>query len=145
MFLTGSGFLVKISLMKNLIAGVLLIIIGLQISVSAKPIRINFKRGATRTVVSHRLNGYRDKVEYVIRLREGQTLTLEGNGKNHGRRYVTLGIVSPSGGDATDSDASCNGNKRIAPTEAGDYKITVVECRKADPWRGNFFMTITAR
>lgn len=125
--------------MKKLFIVILLVILVGASSVFAKPIRISFKRGATKTVVTGKLNGYNSKLEYVIRLRKGQTLKLSSN------KYITLAIADPTGEDATDHDASCNGNKIVSPTVAGDYKIIVVECQKADEWRGSFKLFVSAK
>ncbi len=125
--------------MKKVFISILLIILVGASSVFAKPVRIKFKKGATKAVVNGKLNGYQSKLEYVIRLRSGQTLKLSSN------KYITLRIADPAGEDATDYDASCNGNKTISPTVAGDYKIIVVECQKADEWRGNFKLFVSAR
>jgi hypothetical protein len=44
-----------------------------------------------------------------------------------------------------DSDASCNNRREISPTVAGDYRIEVVECQKADRWRGRFYLRVSVR
>ena len=125
--------------MKKFILGSMILILAASISIFAKPKRIIFKKGATKAVVSGTFSGYQSKAEYVIKLRAGQTFKLSSD------RYITLSIADPNGEDATDSDASCNGRKTIAPTIAGDYKITVVECRKADAWRGKYKLFISAK
>lgn len=125
--------------MKKIFIGILLVILVSASSIFAKPIRISFRKGTTKTVVTGKLNGYNSKLEYVIRLRKGQTLKLSSN------KYITLAITDPAGEDATDHDASCNGNKTVSPTVAGDYKIIVVECQKADEWRGNFKLFVSAK
>lgn len=125
--------------MKKLILSALfLMIFGAQYTF-AKPIRIVFKKGATKATVSGYMRGYKSKAEYVIRLRAGQTLNVNSN------KMITLSITDPLGEDATDYDLGCNGKKSISPTIAGDYKITVVECQKADAWRGKFNLNISAR
>jgi hypothetical protein len=103
--------------------------------------RITFKRGATVAVVSGYLKSYKDQKVFVIRVRKGQTLNTEQVGSN----YITVGIESPSGEEINDADASCNNRKEITPTEAGDYKITVYECGKADEWRGTFKLKISVK
>jgi hypothetical protein len=52
-------------------------------------------------------------------------------------------MTAPTGEEVGDSDASCNDRREIASTTAGDYRITVVECRKGDPWRGSFRFRVT--
>jgi hypothetical protein len=103
--------------------------------------RIKFVRGGVTATPSGRLNGYNSKRIYVIRVREGQTLTTEQvSGKP-----ISIFITGPDGEEAGDMDASCHSNREITPTIAGDYKLRVVECRKADPWRGTFRFRVTVR
>jgi hypothetical protein len=104
--------------------------------------RIRFARGATKAIVTGSLRGYRDSRVYVIRVRNGQTLSTAQVGGSHD---ITIYIKSPSGEDVGDSDASCNNRREISPTDAGDYRITVVECQKADAWRGSFRFRVTVR
>jgi hypothetical protein len=101
--------------------------------------RIRFARGATSAVVSGYLEGYRSKRIYLIRVRRGQTLRTVQIGSSH---PVTVSVTGPTG-DFADSDASCNNRKEISPTTAGNYRIEVVECRKADPWRGKFRIRVS--
>lgn len=96
-----------------------------------------------RANVSGTLNSYRSRRVYVIRVREGQTLKTEQVGDSP--RRITIFVKGPSGDDVGDSDASCNNRREISPTEAGDYTIEVVECQKADPWRGRFTFRVTVR
>ena len=103
--------------------------------------RIQFAHGATSKVVSGTLNGYKDKRNFVIRVRAGQTLHTEQVG-NHS---ITIFIADPSGQDTDDSDASCNNRREVTPTVAGDYHIQVVECMKADRWKGTFKFRVTVR
>ena len=105
--------------------------------------RIRFARGAVRANVSGVLNSYQSKRTYVIRVRAGQTLKTEQRGSN--QRPVTISIKDPNGNDVGDADASCNDRKELSPTVAGDYLIAVIECRKADPWRGSFTFRVTVR
>ena len=102
--------------------------------------RIKFRRGARSAVVTGTLNGYRGSRNYLIRVRAGQTLRTEQVGDRHD---ITIFIQGPSGEDVGDSDASCNNCREITPTVAGDYRVQVVECQKADPWRGQFKFRIT--
>jgi len=104
--------------------------------------RISFARRATSAVASGTLSSYRSTKLYVIRVRAGQTLRTEQVG---GRHDITIYLKAPSGEDIGDSDASCNNRREITPTEAGDYQIIVVECMKADPWRGQFSFRVTVR
>lgn len=97
--------------------------------------RITFKRGAKSAIVSGTLSSYKSKRVYVIRVRAGQTIKTEQVGRGHS---ITIAVLDPQGEIAADSDLSCNNRKESEKTVAGDYKIIVTECMKADPWRGNF-------
>lgn len=103
--------------------------------------RIQFAHGATSKVVSGTLNGYKDKRNFVIRVRAGQTLHTEQVGNNS----ITIFVADPSGQDTDDSDASCNNRREVTPTVAGDYHIQVVECMKADRWKGTFKFRVTVK
>ncbi len=104
--------------------------------------RITFKSGAKQAFATGNLNGYRGKRVFVIRVRRGQTLTTEQIKSDSSNRYITVYLKAPNGADVSDSDASCNNRKRVSPTRAGDYRIEVVECRKADAWRGSFRLKV---
>ncbi len=107
--------------------------------------RVKFAKGATSATVTGRLNNYNSKAMFVIRVKEGQTLTVEQIKANNSSRYVTLSITSPSGEDVTDAEANCNSNKTIESSVAGDYQINVTECTKADVWSGNFKLKFTVK
>jgi hypothetical protein len=87
------------------------------------------------------LTGYSDSETYVIKVRSGQTLRTKQTGKN----YITISIKDPNGTYVGDADASCNNRKEVAPTVAGDYTLTVVQCQKADEWYGRFRFRVTVR
>lgn len=111
-----------------------------------RPVRIKFAKGATSTIVSGRLNGYKSKpVEFVIRLKAGQSLWVESLRGRMDTHYVTVDIEDPSGEDPRDMDLSCHSDHNIENTKAGDYKISVSECRKADSWRGSFRLKIEVK
>ncbi|MBA3694423.1 MAG: hypothetical protein H0W77_13475 [Acidobacteria bacterium] len=40
-----------------------------------------------------------------------------------------------------DRATNCNSKANTSPTVAGDYKIQVVKCTKADVWRETFKLT----
>jgi hypothetical protein len=128
----------------------ILIVAGIVLFLSASVFgqnatRVKFGKGATWAIVTGSLNGFKSRKVFVIRVREGQTLNTEQIKSEASTRYITVSIESPSGADVTDMDASCNNLKEVTPTEAGDYKITVVECQKADAWRGSFKLKITVK
>jgi hypothetical protein len=127
----------------NVISVVAILLFLSSASFAQPATRIKFARGAVRANVSGLLNSYRGKRVYVIRVREGQTLKTEQVGESP--RRITIYVKDPAGNDVGDSDASCNNRREISPTEAGDYTIEVVECQKADPWRGRFTFRVTVR
>lgn len=110
-----------------------------------KPQRVTIKRGATTVTISGKLSGFKDKKVYVIKVLKGQMLNTEQIKTEASARYISVEITSPSGEDVTDSDASCNNLKEISPTEAGDYVITVYECKKGDEFRGSFKLKVTVK
>lgn len=104
--------------------------------------RIHFTRGAVSAVVAGSLNGYKDKRTFVIKVRAGQTLSTE----QAGGRPITVEVIKPDGEPFVgDMDLSCHNRHEVAPTEAGDYRIIVTECQKADRWRGRFRLKVTVR
>lgn len=118
-----------------------MLFLGSEAAFGQKPVKIRFARGARNATVSGNLRGYNDSRTFLIRVRNGQTLKTERVGGN----YITIYIKGPDGVEAGDSDASCNDRREVSPTTAGNYRITVVECRKADPWRGRFRFRIFVR
>ncbi len=126
-------------------ARILLIALILSVTTFAQnATRIKFRKGATSAMVSSSLRNYAGKKVFVIRVRAGQTLKIKQIKSENSTQYVTLSIKSPSGENVSDSDASCNSQKEITPTVAGDYVITVTECQKADAWRGSFKLKVRA-
>lgn len=132
----------KVILLVWVIVGVMAISVP---SSAAQPTRIKFRKGAVTSTVSGTLNGYKSKRMFLIRVRGGQILKTEQIKSDRSSKYITVYITSPSGEAVGDSDASCNNRREISPTEAGDYRIEVVECQKADPWSGSFRLRVTVR
>jgi hypothetical protein len=120
-----------------------LVLLLSSIAVSQTPTRIQFRSGAIHADVSGTLNGAKSRRSYIIKVRAGQTLTTEQRGDSP--RRITISVKDPAGNDVGDSDASCNSRREISPTLAGDYRIEVVECLKADPWRGRFTFRVAVR
>jgi hypothetical protein len=110
-----------------------------------KTTRINFRKGAKTAIVSGYLNGYKDRKIFVIRVRRGQTLQVEQIKSENSLHYVTVSIDTPTGEEAGDWDASCNSDKLVERTRAGNYRITVFECQKADAWRGRFALRVAVK
>jgi hypothetical protein len=127
--------------MKILLVAALMVFLS-AVSISAqRAVRVNFARGAYGKTVTGTLSSYRSSRTYLLRVRKGQTIKTESVGS----QYITIYITDPNGEQVGDSDASCNDRREIAPTIAGDYRIKVVECQKADPWRGTFRFRVTVR
>ncbi len=104
--------------------------------------RLYFKRGAKQLIATGNLSGYKSKKVFFIRVRAGQTLTTEQFKSDASTHYITVNIKAPNGEYIGDSDLSCNNRKEVTPTIAGDYRIEVYECQKADRWRGNFKLKV---
>lgn len=116
-------------------------LIVLSGNVFARPVkRIKFAKGATETIVTGRLNNFKDSQVYLINLRAGQTFTVEDVGTNP----VTISVSDPNRENVDDYDASCHGNLQLPKTKKGDYRIKITECRKADPWNGTFKIKVSA-
>lgn len=110
-----------------------------QASMALAPIhRIKFKPGHTSAKAKGHLRGMSDKVEYVVRVRAGQSLRAEAHGAGH----LDVSMLSPSGQSGEKDMQSWHTGAE--PTEAGDYRITVRESPKGEPWRGKFTLTVTA-
>lgn len=126
--------------MKNIILIAAAILLCSLPAFAQKATRIKFKHGATSAVVSGTLSGYKSSRSYVIRVREGQTLTTEATGKRH----LTIDIQAPPGSTyEPDLGLDCHDRHHVSPTAAGDYIITVVECMKADAFKGRFAFKVT--
>jgi competence protein ComGC len=104
--------------------------------------RISIGRGAKQSVITGNLSSYKSKKVFIIKLRKGQTLKTEQLKSDSSAHYVTVFVKAPNGKEINDSDASCNNRKIVTPTKAGDYRIEVVECMKADAWRGSFKLKV---
>lgn len=107
--------------------------------------RINFYKNSDNATVSSNLRGYKDRKVYVVKVLKGQNLQTEQVKLPNSDSYITVSIKNPSGKEVGDADASCNNRKEINPTEAGDYTITVVQCRKADEWNGRFKLKVSVK
>lgn len=111
---------------------------------SAASTPIKFPRGAYSTIVTAKLDGYDTEQNYTIAVGKGQSLDVKQIDRvnNH---YVSVYLTDPQGGNANDLDASCHSRATVSPTMAGSYAIKVVECRKADPWKGSYSLKVTVR
>jgi hypothetical protein len=118
-------------------------VMALSFAASAqKATRVTFAKGATSATVSGQMSGFRTERVYVIRVLPGQTLSVEQADRS---KPVTIYIQDPTGEDATDMDLSCHSKHTISNTLRGDYRITVTECKKADPWRGTYRIRFSVR
>ncbi|HEX8650671.1 MAG TPA: hypothetical protein VF708_07505 [Pyrinomonadaceae bacterium] len=115
------------------------VLIATQTGVDAKqPVRrIKFKPGTTSARVMGKLSGMNDKAVFLIRVNAGQHLVAEVQSKHSAR----VSLVSPSG-QSGDQDMQGT-HTGVDSTEAGDYRITVTENPKADPWKGTFYLNVT--
>lgn len=104
---------------------------------------IKFARGAFSTIVTGKLANFDSEQNYTIEVGKGQSMTIKqvdstGN-------PVSIYLTDPKGGDANDLDLSCHSNATVSPTKAGIYAIKVVECKKADPWKGSYSLKVTVK
>jgi hypothetical protein len=115
------------------------VLVATQMGASAKqPVRrIKFKPGTTSQRVMGKLSGMNDQAVFLIRVNPGQRLAAEVQSKHHAR----VSMVSPSG-QSGDQDMQGT-HTGVDSTEAGDYRITVEENPKADPWKGTFYLNVT--
>ena len=127
--------------MPKKLALILIAILALAASAFAqKATRITFKRGATSSVITGTLSGYKGSRVFLVRVRDGQTLKVEAI-----KKAVSVWIKVPPGSVEQDLVADCHGNSEITPTTKGDYRLTVQECAKADPWKGTFKIKVTVK
>ncbi len=130
--------------MKKLL---LFVIIALALGAAAgtasaqRATRVHFARGTHSAVVTGYLSSYKSHRDFLIRVRSGQTMkieTIDGS--------VSTFLSGPPGSNyEQDMAADCHSYADVEKTDAGDYKLSVVECQKADPWRGKFKVKITVR
>jgi len=106
-------------------------------------VRVKFPRGATHVDLTGSLKGYRDGKTFILRVRPGQTISTEQISQY---RPVTVWVTTPAGGPYDeDMDMSCHNRRKITPTVAGDYRLEIKECEKADRWRGTFRVRVAVR
>lgn len=125
----------------GMFAGVLFLLGSTPVNAQGST-RITMSPGIKTKIVAGTLNGYRAHRTFVIRLRRGQRLMTENVGKNR----VTVSITPPFGSTyEPDLAADCHDRNDVTRTAAGDYKIIVTECMKADKWRGTFRLRVSVR
>jgi hypothetical protein len=131
--------------MKKLI---ILAVLALALATAASTVsaqratRVIFRRGAHSAVVTGYLSDYKGAKVFLIRVRSGQKMKVEGIGN----RAVSTFLEGPPGSNySQDMAADCHSRADVDSTDAGDYKLTVQECSKADRWRGTFKVRITVR
>ncbi len=125
--------------MQKIIPVFLVVLMFSSLTFARPAKRITFAIGATKTTASGKLKGFKDSQVFLLKLRANQKLTVLSNDS------VTITITDPFGNDVSDMDLSCNRNKVVKPTVAGTYRITVTECKKADPWIGTFRLKVSVR
>ncbi len=109
----------------------------------AKPETIKFAKGAFSTIVTGKLNDFAGENQYVIEVGKGQSMIVEQVDAEDNR--ISLYVTDPKGNAANDMDLSCHSEADISPTKAGKYTIKVVECQKADPWKGSYSFKVTVK
>lgn len=115
-----------------------------SLSKTSKVERIQFAKGASSAIVTGKLADFDSEQNYVIGVGKGQTMTVEQLDKKSDGK-VSIYITDPKGENANDMDLSCHSNAAVKPTIAGDYNIQVIECKKADPWKGKFAFKVTVK
>lgn len=115
---------------------------------SVKPVskaeRIQFAKGAVSATVTGKLMDFDGEQNYVIGVCKDQTMTVEQlDSKSDGK--ISTYITNPKGENTNDMDLSCHSKATVKPTIAGDYKIQVVECKKADPWKGKYTVRVNVK
>lgn len=94
--------------------------------------RVTFKKGEIGTTVSGAIPSTLENHEYVIRVREGQTISLNLNADSW---YLGFYIMSPS--DAMVEEEPFLKKYTGELTETGDYHIFVYTRRRAGKYRLN--------
>ncbi|MEE9351240.1 MAG: hypothetical protein V3U78_03175 [Thiotrichaceae bacterium] len=110
----------------------------------SKSERIKFSSGAYSATVTSELNGFDSEKTYVIEVAKGQQMTIEQMDRSD-NRYVSVYLTAPDGSNADDMDLSCHSTAKVSSTKPGDYIIQVVQCAKADPWKGSFNLKVTVK
>lgn len=115
-----------------------------SLSKISKAERIQFAKGASSATVTGKLADFDSVQYYVIGVGKGQAMTVEQIDSKSGGK-VSIYITDPKGENANDMDLSCHSKAKVKLTIAGDYKIQVVECKKADPWQGRYSLKVTVK
>ncbi len=122
------------------IAAVIVVAVQLAWAQKARPLRVEFKPGATSAVVKNRLRG-RQQMEYEVAGRTGQKIALLLAGSPPGT--LALKLYDPHGAEIQLLDS--RGEGRIAMlTQDGDYGISVLRVA-AKPGLSTFKLTVTVR
>lgn len=99
--------------------------------------RIYFAPGATRAIARGYLRGVNDQADFVLRLKAGQNVRVEING-----RGATRGVLIFPSGKQDGGPGGVIFDDKI--DESGDYRVRVTESSMANSWRGSFTLTIDA-
>lgn len=102
--------------------------------------RVVFPKGATEVMTTGSMQGFEDEQVLLIDVRAGQNIRIEDVGDNP----VTLVVCDPDGQNVDDYDLSCHGRFKYDNTKKGDYRVFVTECKKADPWKGEYKLKFSA-
>jgi len=127
---------------KNVLLAIAAIALFALPALAQKPTRVNFKKGGHSAVLTGTLHNYEGKRVYLVRVREGQTMKVQGIGD----KAVSIWVEGPPGsGYEQDLAADCHSLTEVSPTSKGDYKLTVQECSKVDRWKGTFKVRVTVK
>ena len=104
--------------------------------------RIQFARNAVSATVTGSLQNYQSKRVYLLRMNAWQKLDIrQVPSAGH---PVTISVTDPRGRNIDDWAADCHSYHESMTRLAGDYRITVTACKRADPWKGKFIINVTA-
>lgn len=107
-------------------------------------IRVKFPAGATEIMLNGKINGFGDKITYVVEARKGQTLLTRVMSaypeKNPDANIRLSQIISPSG----KIEGPFGVKITLNLTESGDWKIVLGEDQMAgNPWKGEYKLLIS--
>ncbi len=108
-------------------------------------IRVRFPAGSTEISLNGKINGFGDKITYVLDAKKGQGLyarviaTYANENPNSNVRIAQ--IISPSG--KSDGPIGIKTIKDYDLTESGDWKIVISENQMSgNPWKGEYTLQI---
>lgn len=110
-------------------------------------IRVNFPAGSNEILLNGKINGFADKITYVVDAKQGQGLfarvIANYTNKNPNPNVYIDQIISPSG--KADGPIGIKTLREYRITESGDWKIVIAESQMADAWKGEYTLQIVIR